>query len=264
MKPMAEWSPRAQARIAGALYLIVIAGGIFAELGVRGRLVVHGDAAATARNILEHEQLYRLGFAAEVFYLVFCNIPITLIFYNLFRVVSRSLALLVVFFSLVGTAIETASMLFHYAPLVLLGGGSAVSGVPAAELQSLSYASLRMFDTGFAVALVFFGGYCLALGIMIARSGLIPRLIGMLLVIEGVAYLVNSFTAFLAPQWAARVFASLQVAALAELFLCLWLLFVGVNEARWRALAQQHALPTPTQQLGPFRSAVARLLGIRH
>src|SRR6185369_1729752 len=163
----------------------------------------------------------RLGFAAEVFYLVLCNIPITLIFYNLFRVVSRSLALLVVFFSLVGTAIETASMLFHYAPLVLLGGGTAVSGVPVGELQALSYASLRMFDNGFAVALVFFGGYCLALGIMIARSGLIPRLIGMLLVIEGVAYLVNSFTAFLAPQWAARVFASLQVAALAELFLCL-------------------------------------------
>jgi uncharacterized membrane protein HdeD (DUF308 family) len=139
-----------------------------------------------------------------------------------------------------------------------------VSGIPAAELQALSYASLRMFDIGFGIALVFFGGYCLALGIMIVRSALIPQLIGTLLVIEGVAYLVNSFTTFLAPQWAARAFAVLQVTALGEVFLCLSLLFLGVNEARWRALSQEHARPQPIQQLGPIRSMVARLLRIRH
>jgi hypothetical protein len=263
MKPMAELSPRAQARIAGALYLIVIAGGIFAEMGVRGRLIVHGDAAATAQNILAHQLLYRLGFAVEVFYLA-CNVPLTLIFYNLFRVVSRSLALLVVFFSLVGTAVEAASLLFHYAPLVLLGGGSAMSGVPATELQALSYASLRMFDIGFGITLVFFAGYCLALGIMIVRSGLIPKLIGALLVIEGGAYFLNSFTTFLAPQWAGRVFTFLEVTGLAEVFLCLSLLFLGVNEARWRALAHQHDPPPPIQPLGPIRSMVARLLRLRH
>jgi hypothetical protein len=263
MKPMAEMSPRAQARIAGALYLIVIAGGIFAEMGVRGRLVVHGDPAATAQNILAHQLLYRLGFAVEAFYLA-CNIPLTLIFYNLFRVVSRSLALLVVFFGLVGTAVEGASLLFHYGPLVLLGGGPAMSGIPTPELQALSYASLRMFDIGFGVALVFFGGYCLALGIMIVRSALIPPLIGTLLVIEGVAYLANSFTTFLAPPWASRAFAVLQVTALGEVFLCLSLLFLGVNEARWRALSQEHARTQPLQSLGPIRSMVARILRIRH
>ena len=72
-----EWSPRVRARIAGLLYVIVIAGGIFAELGVRGRLVVAGDAAATAQNIAAHELLYRLGFAVEVFYLL-CNVPLVL------------------------------------------------------------------------------------------------------------------------------------------------------------------------------------------
>ena len=66
--------PRLYARIAGALYLIVIVGGIFAEIFVRGRLVVHGDAAATAHNIQAHELLYRLGFVVEVFYCV-CNVP---------------------------------------------------------------------------------------------------------------------------------------------------------------------------------------------
>ncbi len=74
MERIAETSPRLKARIAGFLYLIVIIGGIFAEVFVRGRLVVHGDAAATAHNILTHELLYRLGFAAELFYCA-CNVP---------------------------------------------------------------------------------------------------------------------------------------------------------------------------------------------
>src|SRR3979409_2025108 len=90
---LTELSPRFQARIAGFLYLIVIVGGIFAEIFVRGRLVVHGDPAATAHNILTHELLYRAGFAAEVFYCA-CNLPLTLIFYNLFREVNRTAALL--------------------------------------------------------------------------------------------------------------------------------------------------------------------------
>jgi hypothetical protein len=85
----AEVSPRVQARIAGFLYLIVIVGGIFAEIFVRGRLVVTGDAAATAHNIVTHEMLYRWGFVIELFYCAFCNLPITLIFYNLFKVVKQ-------------------------------------------------------------------------------------------------------------------------------------------------------------------------------
>ena len=99
MERIAEASPRLKARIAGLLYLIIIVGGIFAEIFVRGRLVVHGDAAATAHNIVTHELLYRLGFAAEIFYCA-CNVPLILIFYDLFKVVNRSAALLVVFFSL--------------------------------------------------------------------------------------------------------------------------------------------------------------------
>ena len=93
-----ETSPHIKARIAGALYLIVIVAGIFAEIFVRGRLLVAGDAAATAHNIMAHELLYRLGFAAELIALV-CNIPLAVIFYDLFKVVNRRLALLVVFFT---------------------------------------------------------------------------------------------------------------------------------------------------------------------
>jgi Domain of unknown function (DUF4386) len=114
LKRFEQTSPRLQARIAGFLYLIIIAGGIFAEFIVRGRLVVSGDAAATAHNILAHEMLYRLGFAAELFYCA-CAVPLTLLFYWLFKVVSKSAALLVAFFSLVGTAVESVSLLGHFA-----------------------------------------------------------------------------------------------------------------------------------------------------
>jgi hypothetical protein len=233
---IAEGSPRLMARIAGLLYLIVIVGGIFAEIFVRGRLVVHGDAAATAHNIVTHELLYRLGFGAEIFYCA-CNVPLTLIFYALFKVVNKHVALLVVFFSLVGTAVESVSLLAHFAPLIFLGGGPYLSAFTAEQLQAWAYVSLELFEYGFAICLVFFGFYCLSLAYLIFRSTFFPRIIGALLVIEGLLYLINSFANFLAPGIAARVFPYLAASAVAEISLCLWLLVMGVNVQRWREQA---------------------------
>src|ERR1700722_5862196 len=94
-----ESSPSLQARIAGGFYLINIATGIFAILFVRGALFVSGDAAATAANIMAHQMRFRLGFVAEI---VTCltSLPISVIFYFLFRVVNKKLALLMIFFDL--------------------------------------------------------------------------------------------------------------------------------------------------------------------
>jgi hypothetical protein len=233
---IAEASPRLMARIAGLLYLIVIVGGIFAEILVRGRLVVHGDAAATAHNIVTHELLYRLGFGAEIFYCA-CNVPLTLIFYALFKVVNKNVSLLVVFFSLVGTAVESVSLLAHFAPLIFLGGGHYLSAFTAEQLGAAAYISLQLFEYGFAICLVFFGFYCLSLAYLIFRSTFFPRIIGALLVIEGLLYLINSFANFLAPGIAARVFPYLAASAVAEISLCLWLLVMGVNVQRWREQA---------------------------
>jgi hypothetical protein len=233
---VAEASPRLMARIAGLLYLIVIVGGIFAEIFVRGRLVVLGDAAATAHNIVTHELLYRLGFGAEIFYCA-CNVPLTLIFYALFKVVNRNVAWLVVFFSLVGTAVESVSLLDHFAPLILLGSGHYLSAFTAEQLGAAAYISLQLFEYGFAICLVFFGFYCLSLAYLIFRSTFFPRIIGALLVIEGLLYLINSFANFLAPGIAARVFPYLAASAVAEISLCLWLLVMGVNVQRWRQQA---------------------------
>src|SRR5919199_1742128 len=115
---IADTSPRQLARIAGALYLINILGGASAIGFFPAMLVVSGDAAATAHNIQAHELLYRLGLMAHVVVTV-TNVPLALIFYELFRVVNRRLALLDAFFILVATSLEAAGLLNQFAPLVL-------------------------------------------------------------------------------------------------------------------------------------------------
>ena len=232
-----EMSPRLKARIAGLLYLIVIVGGFFAEVLVRSKLVVHGDPAATAHNIMAHEMLYRWGFAVELFYLV-CNLPLALLLYDLFKGVNRTGALLDLGFGLLSTVIEAISLLGHYAPLLLLNGGHHLSAFTTEQLQAASYVSIQLFEHGFAICLVFFGFDCLAMAYLIVRSTFLPRIIGVLLAIEGVLYLANSFANFLAPAFADRVFPFLAASAIAEIVLCLWLLVVGVNEPRWKEQAR--------------------------
>ena len=235
---VAEVSPRVKARIAGVLYLIIIVGGIFAQIGVRGRLVVNGDAAATAQNIIAHELLYRLGFAVEVFTLL-CNIPINIILYDLFKVVNKKMAMVLLFFATVGTAVEGVSVLAHYAPLVLLGKGSYLVAFTTAQLQAASYMSLQMFDYGFMIALSFFGFFCISLSYLIFRSTFFPRVIGGLLAIQGTLYLTNSFAHFVSPPVGDQVFPFLALSGIAEVSFCLWLLVVGLNVQRWKEQAGQ-------------------------
>jgi len=229
-------APRTSARLAGSLYVIVILAGAFAEILVRQRLVVANNAAATASNILAHEQLFRWGFAADLVSGL-CVMPLVLLLYELFKVVNRRVALLAVFYSLVACAVQSAALLGHFAPLILLKRGHSL-GVDSQLLQAQTYMALQLQGIGYAAALAFFGGTMLTRGYLILRSTFFPRIIGVLLAIEGVSYLVNSFTDFLAPGFAATVFSVLMVAGLAEVAFALWLLVMGVNEERWKEQAR--------------------------
>jgi hypothetical protein len=234
---MAEASPRHLARIAGGLYLIVIVGGFFAEGYIPAAIVVSGDAGATARNILAHELLYRLGIVAHIIILL-CNVPLAVIFYDLFKVVNRRLSLLVVFFTLVGTAVEGANLLNQFAPLVLLESGRYSSVLTAEQLQAQAYMPLELQAIGFNISLVFFVCYDLSLGYLIFNSSFLPRILGVLLAIGGLCYLTYSFADFLAPRFAASLVPYIQVpSGLAELSLTLWLLVFGVNVQRWKEQA---------------------------
>ena len=229
-------SPRLWARIAGALYLITIISGVFAEVFVRGALVVRGDAVATATNILAHEPFYRSGLAADLIMLA-SYIAVTLLFYDLFKPVGKSLSLLAAFFSLVGIAVLAVNSLTHLAPLVILGSANYLGAFQTNQLQSLALLSLRMHALGYAISGVFFGIYMLLLGHLIFRSGFLPRIVGVLMAIGGLGNLIDSFTTFLLPTLAARLPDLGMLGGVAELALCLWLMTMGVNASRWEEKA---------------------------
>src|SRR5919206_1030863 len=151
MDSIADTSPRQLARMAGALSLINIVGGAFAIGIVPAMLVVSGDAAATAHNIQAHELLYRFSLVAHLV-VTLTNVPLAVIFYELFRVVNRRLALLDACFILVATAIEAASLLNQSIPLALLGSGPYASALPAAELQAPAYLPTALSGIGYSIA----------------------------------------------------------------------------------------------------------------
>ena len=236
MERIVDASPRSWARTAGGLYLFVIVGGFFAE-ALALTIVVPGDAAATARNIVANDSLYRLGLAVHMIALV-SNIFLAVIFYDLFRVVSRRLTLLVVFFTLVGTAIESVNLLNQLAPLILLEGGQYSSAFSAQQLQALAYMPLELQALGFNITLAFFGFYGLSIGYLVYRSTFIHRIVGVLLTIGALCYLINSFANFLAPAFATHLFPYIQLPSLVgEGSFTVWLLVIGVNVQRWKELA---------------------------
>src|SRR5919202_6085800 len=247
MDPVADTSPPQLARIAGALYLINIHGGAFAIGFVPAMLVVSGDAAATAHNIQAHELLYRLGLAAHVL-VTTTNVPLAVIFYELFRVVNARLALLDACFILVATAIEAAGLLNQSAPLALLGSGPYASALPATQLQVLAYMSVDLSGIGYSIHTVFFGFDIMCMVYLVLRSRFVPRAIGVLLAIDGLAYLVYSFANLVAPGFAAQLVPRIQLPALfGEGSLCLWLLVVGVDIERWTERASAAIRMRPTE-----------------
>jgi len=233
-EPNAEASPRFMARLAGALWLIIIVAAAFAEFYVRGRIVVESDPAATATNIQAHELLYRSGAAAVLIYLV-CDTAVALILYELFKPVSRSLSLLASFFRLAMVAILGGNLMNLFAPLVLLKSAPWLTAFKADQLQALMLVSLKLYGQLFFMALLFFGTHCLLIGYLIYRSKFLPRILGALMGITGLCYLSNSFANILTPAFAANLFTYLMPLGFpGELSLTLWFLVIGVNVQRWK------------------------------
>jgi len=236
-----ETSPRLYARIGGVLYLIIIVIGLFDEAYVRNRIIVSGDAAATAANIRSLESLWRFGIGAE-YLLLICAVALTLIFFVLLRPVNRELAFLAVFFNLVSVAVEAAVQLYLVAALFPLGNAEYLRAFQPEQLYALASLTVRSHGYGFGVALIFFGCVCLIDGYLIFKSGFLPKAIGVLMQIAGLCYLTNSFALILAPGFANRIFPAVLVPAfVGEASLCLWLLVKGVNVPKWKEKANRLA-----------------------
>lgn len=229
-------SPRRLARIAGILYLVNIVGGAFA-IGFVPAALLSPDLAVTAHNIQTHELLYRSGLVAHLLVTV-TNVPMAVLFFELFKVVNRRLALLDVFFTLVATAIEAAGVLNEFTPLVLLGSGPYAGAVPAPALRALAHLPGDLSTIDYDVHTVFYGFDFLCVAYLVFRSTFLPRAIGVLLAIDGVAYLAHSVTDLMVPGFAAHLVPWIELPpVVSEGSLCLWLIVVGVNVRRWQQRA---------------------------
>ena len=227
-------SPQPYARFAGLLYLVIIIAGALGEIFIRGTLIVSGDAVATANNIVAHESLWRLGIAGDLLMHI-CDVFVMLSIYVLLRVVNRNLALMVLLFNVVQTAVLVANKLTLLVPLFLLGDAGYLKVFDPAQLQALSYVAIKMHGYGFGVGLIFFGFVCLIEGYLIMKSRFLPWVLGAMMQVAGVCYLVNSFALILAPMFSSILI--MLPCLVAELSLALWLLVKGVNVAEWQRQA---------------------------
>jgi hypothetical protein len=171
-----EASPRVLARVGGVLYLIIIAIGLFGEAFVRDRLIVSGNAAATAANIRSQESLWRFHIAAELLLLI-CAVVLLHILFVLLRPVSRELAWLAVFFNLVSITLEAAFAMYLLVALFPLGNAGYLKAFTPQQLYAMASLSVKSHGYGFGVSLIFFGCFCLIVGYLIFRSGYLPKAI---------------------------------------------------------------------------------------
>jgi Domain of unknown function (DUF4386) len=223
-EPIAEASQRPSARVTGVVYLFYFLTAIVGEFFLKG-IVVDGDAAATANNLLAHQSLFRLGLATGLISTAL-YIAVTALFYGLFKPVNRSISLLAAFFSLVGCTILAFASLFQLAPLVVLGGSQYLKVFKAEQLQALALMFLDLNTLAANICVVFFGVYCLLIGYLIFKSAFLPRILGVLMALAGLGWLT-----FLSPPFANHLSPyNLVFGFLAELALMLWLLVMGVME----------------------------------
>jgi hypothetical protein len=225
------------ARTAGILYLVLAVCGGFAEFFVRQSLIVRGDAAATASRILASQPLFRLGIVSELVGQV-AFVLLVLALYRVLKPVGRNHAVVMVAFVLVAVTITSLNMLNQFAALYLLGGAPHLTVFDPGQVQALAMTFLDLHGAGYMIAQVFFGLWLLPLGYLIYRSGFIPKVIGILLIVACVGYLVDVATFFLAPGFDLVVS---EFTFVGELALMLWLVVRGVNVERWERRALRTA-----------------------
>jgi hypothetical protein len=215
------------------LYLYIIVAGTFAALFVRGRLVASGDAEATARNIQDHETLFRVGFTGELLHIA-CDVAVAVILYALLRPVDRYLSLLAALFRLTADIILAIASVSHFATLRLLSGADYLQTLLPEQRHTLALLAMKLQGDTYAICLWFFAFACLSAGYLIFKSGYLPKAVGALLALAGVCYAVNSLAHFLSPPFAALLDPAIYLPIfVAELSLALWLLVKGVDRAGW-------------------------------
>jgi hypothetical protein len=215
-------------RFAGLLYLLVSIPGAFALIYVPSKLIVHGNATATANNVAASEMLFRLGIAAELIGQA-GFIFVALALYDLLKGVNQRHASLMVTLIVVSIPIAFLNELNAIAALVLVRGADFLSIFEKPQRDALAMLFLNLHSHGFGVAEIFWGLWLFPLGLLVYRSRFLPRFLGVWLAIGGFAYVILSLTGVLFPQYQDKVFIISQPALFGEPAFMLWLVIKGAK-----------------------------------
>jgi Domain of unknown function (DUF4386) len=222
-------STRNPGRVAGLWYLLLCVIGPLRLIYIPSKLFVHGNAAATANNIAAHEMLFRLGIAADLIGAVVL-VFLTLAFYRLFKGVDQYLAVLVVIFGgIMPSLIYLVGVVDDFGALTVVRGADFLSVFDKPQRDALALLFLHLRDHQNTAAEILWGLWLLPLAVLVYRSRFMPRFLGVWLVINGLAYVVLSFTGILLPQYQNKVFLYCQPAFFAEIALMLWLVIKGAK-----------------------------------
>ncbi len=227
-------SPLTRARVAGFLYLMLFPAP-FGLIYVPSRLIVSGDAAATASNIMASETLFRLGIVSNILVHI-VNLLVVLALYQLLKPVGKSMASLMVIFVVAGVPIVLLNELTQLAVLLLLSGADYLTVFTTDQLHALALLFLDLHKQGLNIAQIFWGLWLFPMGYLVFKSGFLPRILGILLIIGCFGYVIQSFAAFLLPSLKVNL---IFITSWGELLLVLWLLIKGVNVEQWEKRAAE-------------------------
>ena len=230
------------ARIAGAMYLSMVLVAPFSMLYVPGKLIVRGNAAATADNILAHETMFRLSIFGDLIgHVIFICLAIAL--YRLLSGVNKTWAGLMVAFVLVSAAVGFLNTLNNIAALTLFRGADFLAVFDKPQRDALGYLFIRLHNQAEFMNEIFWGLWLLPFGLLVYRSGFLPRFLGVWLMLACFGWLVVSLIALLFPPYYDAAFRIAQPVMFAELAIMLWLLIKGAK------------IPVPqTGSIAPLRS----------
>ena len=221
------------ARIAGLLYLAHFVAFFLADNGVHYTAVGPVDAAAIAHQMMASEWLFRIGFVSFLLAALFFLLAAWAL-YVLLKPVNKDIALLFVLLNLGGVVIQCASLFSEFGAHLLLSGADYLKVFPADQLQALAMLLLLIYKNGFMIAQIFLGLWVLPLGYLVMKSGYLPKILGIFLLVDCLVLLIWVFQFFLFyPENEAISALCLAISFIAEFSLCLWLLIKGVNAEQW-------------------------------
>lgn len=220
------------ARLAGFLWLLMFVFGPIAQIA-RDKLFIAGDMGVTANNINANEFLFRIGFVSDLIMMI-VYVLLSLALYKLFSEVNKNLSIIMVIFVMLGTSINMINLLNEFSALHMLSGTEYLSAFTDAQLQAKAMLSYDLYLHGYEIANIYFGLWLIPLGLLVYKSGFLPKALGILLIVGGSGLLMNVFVHFLFPSYLIINAILLIPQIIAEILFMLWILIRGINESKVR------------------------------